>query len=63
MTEDKEAIIKKYYKIVPYIFELGYRRELSLETFNAKEVAKIMVELLYLKKDELDKVDGGLPVV
>ncbi len=61
--KDKEAIIKKYYKIVPYIFELGYRRELSLETFNAKEVAKIMVELLYLKKDELDKVDGGLPVV
>lgn len=62
-SKEKETILRKYYKIAPYIFDLGSREELSLETFNAKEVARIMVELLYLKKDELDKVDGGLPVI
>ena len=30
---------------------------------DAKRVANIIKEILYLKKDELDKVDGGLPVV
>ena len=58
-----EKILKKYQKIVPYVFDLGGRAELHSENFDAKRTAKIIVEILYLKKDELDKVDGGLPVV
>ena len=58
-----EKILKKYQKIVPYVFDLGGRAELHSENFDAKRTAKIIVEILYLKKDELDKVDGGLPVI
>ena len=61
--KDIEKILKKYQKIVPYVFDLGGRAELHSENFDAKRTAKIIVEILYLKKDELDKVDGGLPVV
>ena len=57
-----EKILKKYQKIVPYVFDLGGRAELHSENFDAKRTAKIIVEILLLKKDELDKVDGGLPV-
>ena len=60
---DIEKILKKYQKIVPYVFDLGGRAELHSENFDAKRTAKIIVEILYLKKDELDKVDGGLPVI
>ena len=58
-----EKILKKYQKIVPYVFDLGGRAELHSENFDAKRTAKIIVEILLLKKDELDKVDGGLPVI
>ena len=58
-----EKIKKGYMKIIPYIYELASRSELSKTTFDAKRVANIIKEILYLKKDELDKVDGGLPVV
>ena len=58
-----KKILKKYQKIVPYVFDLGGRAELHSENFDAKRTAKIIVEILYLKKDELDKVDGGLPVI
>ena len=61
--KDVEKILKKYQKIVPYVFDLGGRAELHSENFDAKRTAKIIVEILYLKKDELDKVDGGLPVI
>lgn len=61
--KDIERIGRKYAKIVPYVFELGGRGELCSETFDAKRTAKIIVEILFLKKDELDKVDGGLPVI
>ena len=61
--KDVEKILKKYQKIVPYVFDLGGRAELQSENFDAKRTAKIIVEILYLKKDELDKVDGGLPVI
>ena len=61
--KDIEKILKKYQKIVPYVFDLGGRAELHSENFDAKRTAKIIVEILYLKKDELDKVDGGLPVI
>ena len=60
---DIEKILKKYQKIVPYVFDLGGRAELHSENFDAKRTAKIIVEILYLKKDELDKVDDGLPVI
>ena len=60
---DIEKILKKYQKIVPYVFDLGGRAELHSENFDAKRTAKIIVEILLLKKDELDKVDGGLPVI
>lgn len=60
--KDIEKILKKYQKIVPYVFDLGGRAELHSENFDAKRTAKIIVEILLLKKDELDKVDGGLPV-
>ena len=58
-----EKIKKGYMKIIPYIYALASRSELSKTTFDAKRVANIIKEILYLKKDELDKVDGGLPVV
>ena len=58
-----EKIKKGYMKIIPYIYELANRSELSKTTLDAKRVANIIKEILYLKKDELDKVDGGLPVV
>ena len=61
--KDIEKILKKYQKIVPYVFDLGGRAELHLENFDAKRTAKIIVEILFLKKDELDKVDGGLPII
>ena len=61
--KDVEKILKKYQKIVPYVFDLGGRAELHSENFDAKRTAKIIVEILLLKKDELDKVDGGLPVI
>lgn len=61
--KDVEKILKKYQKIVPYVFDLGGRAELHSENFDAKRTAKIIVEILFLKKDELDKVDGGLPVI
>ena len=61
--KDIEKILKKYQKIVPYVFDLGGRAELYSENFDAKRTAKIIVEILFLKKDELDKVDGGLPVI
>ena len=61
--KDIEKILKKYQKIVAYVFDLGGRAELHSENFDAKRTAKIIVEILYLKKDELDKVDGGLPVI
>ena len=61
--KDIEKILKKYQKIVPYVFGLGGRAELYSENFDAKRTAKIIVEILFLKKDELDKVDGGLPVI
>ena len=61
--KDVEKILKKYQKIVPYVFDLGGRAELHSENCDAKRTAKIIVEILYLKKDELDKVDGGLPVI
>lgn len=61
--KDVEKILKKYQKIVPYVFDLGGRAELHSENFDAKRTAKIIVEILYLKKDELDKVDDGLPVI
>lgn len=61
--KDIEKILKKYQKIVPYVFDLGGRAELHSENFDAKRTAKIIVEILFLKKDELDKVDGGLPVI
>ena len=61
--KDIEKILKKYQKIVLYIFDLGGRAELHSENFDAKRTAKIIVEILLLKKDELDKVDGGLPVI
>ena len=61
--KDIEKILKKYQKIVPYVFDLGGRAELHSENFDAKRTAKIIVEILYLKKDELDKVDGSLPVI
>ena len=60
---DIEKILKKYQKIVPYVFDLGGRAELHSENFDAKKTAKIIVEILFLKKDELDKVDGGLPII
>lgn len=61
--KDVEKILKKYQKIVPYVFDLGGRAELHSENFDAKRTAKIIVEILLLKKDELDKVDDGLPVI
>lgn len=58
-----EKIKKGYMKIIPYIYELASRSELSKTTFDVQRVANIIKEILYLKKDELDKVDGGLPVI
>ena len=50
-------------KTIPYIYELASRSELSKTTFDAQRVANIIKEILYLKKNELDKIDGCLPVV
>ena len=58
-----EKIKKGYMKIIPYIYALASRSELSKTTFDAKRVANVIKEILFLKKDELDKVDGGLPVI
>lgn len=60
---NEEIILKKYYKVIPYVFELGGRKELVSKNFNAKEVAQIILRLLYLKKDELDKIDNNLPII
>ena len=61
--KDIEKILKKYQNIFQYVFDLGGRAELHSENFDAKRTAKIIVEILFLKKDELDKVDGGLPII
>lgn len=58
----QEKIYKAYYKIVEPAYEL-VTNNWRLENFDAQKIAKIIVDILYLKKDELDKVDGGLPVV
>lgn len=62
-NDNIEIILKKYYKVIPYVFELGGRKELVSKNFNAKEVAQIILRLLYLKKDELDKIDNNLPII
>ena len=62
-NDNIEIILKKYYKVIPYVFELGGRKELVSKNFNAKEVAQIILRLLYLKKDELDKIDNHLPII
>ena len=58
----QEKIYKAYYKIVGPAYSL-VTNNWRLENFDAQKIAKIIVDILYLKKDELDKVDGGLPVV
>ena len=40
-------------KIIPYIYELASRSELSKTTFDAKRVANIIKEILYLKFEYL----------
>lgn len=55
-------IEKEYYKQIPYAFNLATRNELASETYDTEKVAKIILDILYLKKDELDKIDGGRPV-
>ena len=62
-NDNIEIILKKYYKVIPYVCELGGRKELVSKNFNAKEVAQIILRLLYLKKDELDKIDNNLPII
>ena len=57
-----EKIRKGYRYQIPSIFEFGCRYLLKQETYNAKKVAEIILDILYLNKDELDKIDGGLPV-
>ena len=52
---------RKYYKIIKPVFCLIYDNWCS-EKFNAEKIIKIMIDILYLKKDELDKIDGYLPV-
>ena len=62
--KDIEKILKKYQEQENInVFDLGGRAELHSENFDAKRTAKIIVEILFLKKDELDKVDGGLPII
>lgn len=51
----------KYYKIIKPAYLLVYDNWCS-EKFNAEKIIKIMIDILYLKKDELDKIDGYLPV-
>lgn len=58
----QEKMRKAYSKIVGPAYELVTNNWRS-ENFDAQKIAKIIVDILYLKKDELDKVDGGLPVV
>ena len=58
----QEKMRKAYYKIVGPAYDLVNNNKYS-ENFDAQKIAKIIVDILYLKKDELDKIDGGLPVV
>lgn len=58
----QEKMRKAYYKIVGPAYDLVNSNKYS-ENFDAEKIAKIIVDILYLKKDELDKIDGGLPVV
>lgn len=62
LPKEIEKIRKGYYHQIPSVFGFGRRHLLAQETYNAKKVAEIILDILYLNKDELDKIDGGLPV-
>lgn len=62
VKKECEKMSKAYYKIVGPAYDLVNSNKYS-ENFDVQKIAKIIVEILYLKKDELDKVDGSLPVV
>lgn len=57
-----EKMSKAYNKVVGPAYNLVTNNWYE-ENFDTQKIAKIIVDILYLKKDELDKIDGGLPVV
>ena len=56
-----EKLSQKYYKISKSAYTVVYDNWTS-KNFDAKKIISIIIYLLSLKKDELDKIDGGLPI-
>ena len=56
-----EKLSQKYYKISKSAYTVVYDNWTSKD-FDAKKIISIIIYLLSLKKDELDKIDGGLPI-
>lgn len=56
-----EKLSQKYYKISKSAYTVIYDNWTSKD-FDAKKIISIIIYLLSLKKDELDKIDGGLPI-
>lgn len=62
ILEKQEKMRKAYSKIVGPAYSLVTSNWYK-ENFDTQKIAKIIVDILYLKKDELDKIDGNLPVI
>lgn len=56
-----EKLSQKYYKISKSAYTVIYDNWTSKD-FDAKKIISIIIYLLSLKKDKLDKIDGGLPI-
>lgn len=56
-----EKLSQRYYKISKSAYTVIYDNWTSKD-FDAKKIISIIIYLLSLKKDELDKIDGGLPI-
>lgn len=62
IQKECEKMSKAYHKVIRPAYNL-VTNDWYEENFDVQKIAKIIIDILYLKKDELDKVDGGLPVI
>ena len=61
IPEKVKKLNHTYYKISKSAHTVVYDNWFSKD-FDAKKIISIIIYLLSLKKDELDKIDGGLPI-
>lgn len=61
IPEKVKKLSHTYYKISKSAHTVVYDNWFSKD-FDAKKIISIIIYLLSLKKDELDKIDGGLPI-